>query len=49
MKLKSQIYELASQMDEIMSKEKKKKYGIHTEDDDEIVKEKKMILEKQQI
>ena len=49
-KLKNQIYELANQMDEIMSKEKKgKKYGMHTDDDDEIIKEKKITLEKQQI
>lgn len=42
-KLKTQIYELAKQMDEIMTREKKpKKYGIHAdEDDDEILKTKK--------
>jgi hypothetical protein len=31
-KLKTQIYELAKQMDEIMAREKKpKKYGIHAD------------------
>ena len=50
-KLKTQIYELAKQMDEILAKEKKqKKYGIHAdEEEDEAVKEKKMELKRQQI
>ena len=43
-KLKTQIYELAKQMDEILAKEKKhKKYGIHAdEEEDEAIKQKKV-------
>jgi hypothetical protein len=51
-KLKTQIYELAKQMDEIVQREKKsKKYGIHAEEgeDDEVMKAKKAELKKQQI
>lgn len=51
-KLKTQIYELAKQMDEIVQREKKsKKYGIHAEEgeDDEAMKAKKAELKKQQI
>lgn len=51
-KLKTQIFELAKQMDEIMQKEKKsKKYGIHADEleDDETMKSRKSELKKQQI
>lgn len=51
-KLKTQIYELAKQMDEIIQREKKsKKYGIHAEEpeDDEAMKSKKAELKKQQV
>lgn len=50
-KLKTQIYQLAKQMDEILAKQKKhKKYGIHAdEEEDEAIKEKKVELKKQQI
>lgn len=35
-KLKTQIYELAKQMDEILAKEKKqKKYGIHADQEED--------------
>ncbi len=49
-KLKTQIYELAKQMDEIISREKKpKKYGIHAdEEQDQTLKNKKQELKKQQ-
>ena len=50
-KLKAQIYELAKQLDEILVKDKnrKKKYGISQNDDDETIKAKKLQLKKQQL
>ncbi len=49
-KLKTQIYELAKQMDEIMIREKKpKKYGMHADqENDQLLKIKKNQLKKQQ-
>ena len=50
-KLKTQIYELAKQLDEILNKDKsrKKKYGISHDDDDQTVRAKKLELKKQQL
>lgn len=51
-KLKTQIYELAVQLDEILNKDrqKKKKYGLHSPaDDDEAVKAKKLELKRQEL
>ena len=50
-KLKTQIFELAKQMDDILAKEKvKKKYGIHAgEEDNDFIREKKSELKKQEV
>lgn len=51
-KLKTQIYELASQLDEILVKDKinrQKKYGVGLEEEDEKIKEKKLGLKKQEL
>lgn len=53
-KLKTQIYELAKQLDEILAKDKsrKKSYGIGlnlVEEEEEIIREKKLEVKKQQI
>lgn len=42
--MKTQIYQLAVQLDEILAKDKqrKKKYGMSIEDEDEMVKAKKL-------
>ena len=44
-KLKTQIYELATQLDEILMKDKinrKKKYGVGIEEEDDRVRDKKL-------
>lgn len=44
-KLKTQIYELATQLDEILMKDKlnrKKKYGVGAEEEDERIRDKKL-------
>lgn len=54
-KLKTQIYQLALQLDEILQKDKskKKKYGLNSilniDDDDQAIKAKKLELKKQQL
>lgn len=53
-KLKTQIYELAKQLDEILLKDKSKKksYGIglnRIDEEDELVREKRLEVQKQQI
>lgn len=52
-KLKTQIYQLALQLDQILQKDKskKKKYGLtlNLDDDDEAIKAKKLQLKKQQL
>lgn len=50
-KLKTQIYELAIQLDQILQRDKlkKKKYGLTVEDQDQAIKAKKLELKKQEL